>query len=51
MKKIIYLLAILCTTLGFSQDIEWDPNTTFDAVFDIPESLQVLHGLKWEKTS
>ena len=47
MKKIIYLLAILCTTLGFSQDIEWDPNTTFDAVFDI-DAVHTKDGINYE---
>ena len=34
MKKIVYFL-FLITSLAYSQDIKWDPATTFDAVFDI----------------
>ena len=34
MKKIVYLL-FLVTSFAFSQDIKWDPATTFEAVFDI----------------
>ena len=42
MKKIVYLL-FLMTSLAFSQDIKWDPSTTFEAIFDI----DAVHTKGW----
>ena len=46
MKKLFYLL-FLVSSLGFSQDIEWDPKTTFDAVFDI-DAVHTKDGINYE---
>ena len=46
MKKIVYLL-FLITSLAYSQDIKWDPATTFDAVFDI-DAVHTKDGVNYE---
>ena len=46
MKKIFYLL-FLISSLAYSQDIEWDPTTTFDAVFNI-DSVHTKDGINYE---
>jgi len=46
MKKLFYLL-FLATSLSFSQDIEWDPMATFDAVFDI-DAVHTKDGVNYE---
>ena len=46
MKKIVYLL-FLVTSLAFSQDIKWDPATTFEAVFDI-DAVNTRDGVNYE---
>ena len=46
MKKLFYLL-FLATSLSFSQDIEWDPKATFDAVFDI-DAVHTKDGVNYE---
>ena len=46
MKKIVYLLFIV-TSLAYSQDIKWDPATTFDAVFDI-DAVHTKDGVNYE---
>ena len=46
MKKLFYLF-LFATTLGFAQDIEWDPKTTFEAVFDI-DAVHTRDGINYE---
>lgn len=46
MKKIVYLL-FLMTSLAFSQDIKWDPSTTFEATFDI-DAVHTRDGVNYE---
>ena len=46
MKKLFYLL-FFATTLSFAQDIEWDSNTTFEAIFDI-DAVHTRDGISYE---
>jgi|TARA_B110001452_G_scaffold266352_1_gene272989 hypothetical protein len=46
MKKVFYLLFFV-TSVCLSQDIEWDPKTTFDAVFDI-DAVHTKDGINYE---
>ncbi|MDA8569359.1 hypothetical protein N9K80_04465 [Flavobacteriaceae bacterium] len=47
MKKLVTLLFFLVSSLGFSQNIEWDPKTTFEAVFDI-DAVHTTDGINYE---
>lgn len=48
MKKLTLLL-LLCTSIGFSQDIKWDKTKSFDVTFDI-DNVYTSDGINWEVT-